>query len=218
MNDVGKNIKKLRKERGISQETLAGKLYVTRQAVSQWERGHTQPDLKTLDEIANFFQVNILTVIYGEKEKATTIPPHRRKYKKGLILFGILSLTMILLVMILKPSIEYMYYRFMAITFVRMYMAFSQPLLYLFIALFASNLISLGWDLYINRKAVRCAVFAISITFLCFYSVIFLLMTSGFISGSYFFQKLWLFLWQVPVLFLLPGMGLHFGRKVISVG
>ena len=52
MNDVGRNIKNLRKKMGISQETLAEKLYVTRQAVSQWETGRTQPDLKTLDEIA----------------------------------------------------------------------------------------------------------------------------------------------------------------------
>ena len=34
MNDVGRNIKNLRKKMGISQETLAEKLYVTRQAIS----------------------------------------------------------------------------------------------------------------------------------------------------------------------------------------
>lgn len=35
---IGKNIKKFREARGLSQETLAEKLNVTRQAVSNWER------------------------------------------------------------------------------------------------------------------------------------------------------------------------------------
>ena len=37
MNQVGKHIKKLRKERDLSQEALAELLHVTRQAVSNWE-------------------------------------------------------------------------------------------------------------------------------------------------------------------------------------
>ena len=215
MNDVGKNIKDLRKKIGTSQETLAQKLHVTRQAVSQWETGHTQPDLKTLDEIADFFNVDILTVIYGEKKKAVSIAPHRRKYKKGLIVFGVMLLVMLLLVFILKPTIEYMYYRFIAEAFVRIYMVFSEPLLYLFVGLFAANGISLGWDLCIRTKSVRWAVFTVSIAFLVFYSIIPLLLILGTTAGDHFLQKFWLFFWAAPVLFLLPGIGLHFGRKVI---
>ena len=41
-NTVGKNIVKLRKEQGMSQEQLAQKLHVTRQAVSNWETGVSQ--------------------------------------------------------------------------------------------------------------------------------------------------------------------------------
>ena len=59
MNDVGKHIKTLRKENRVSQETLADSLYVTRQAVSQWETGRTQPDLDTLEIIAKYFNVDI---------------------------------------------------------------------------------------------------------------------------------------------------------------
>lgn len=215
MNDVGRNIKNLRKKRGISQEALAEKLYVTRQAVSQWETGHTQPDLKTLDEIANFFDVDILAIIYGEKKKAASIAPHRRKYKKGFLLFGAMSLAMLLLVLLLKPTILYLYYRFIAETFVKIYLIFSEPLLYLFVALFAANGVSLGWDLQIGHKPVRLAVFAVSIAFLACYSMIPLLTALGTIAGDSFLQRVWLFFLTTPVLFLLPGLGLHFGRKVI---
>lgn len=39
MNAIDKNIRKLRKERKLSQEQLAERLHVTRQAVSSWETG-----------------------------------------------------------------------------------------------------------------------------------------------------------------------------------
>ncbi len=39
MSNVGKNIKKFRSEKGITQEELAEQLHVTRQAVSNWENG-----------------------------------------------------------------------------------------------------------------------------------------------------------------------------------
>ncbi len=45
---------KLRTERGLSQETLAEKLFVTRQAVSRWERGDTLPNTETLKLGAGF--------------------------------------------------------------------------------------------------------------------------------------------------------------------
>lgn len=42
MNAIDKNIRKLRKERKLSQEQLAERLHVTRQAVSSWETGVSQ--------------------------------------------------------------------------------------------------------------------------------------------------------------------------------
>ena len=39
---------KLRTDRGLSQDELAGKIFVTRQAVSRWENGETVPNTETL--------------------------------------------------------------------------------------------------------------------------------------------------------------------------
>jgi transcriptional regulator with XRE-family HTH domain len=52
-------LKTLREERGLSQSQLADKLYVTRQAVSKWERGAGMPDIPSLQKIADFFHVTI---------------------------------------------------------------------------------------------------------------------------------------------------------------
>ena len=46
--DLGNKILKLRKEKGYSQEDLAEKLGVTRQTISNWELGSTQPNLEQL--------------------------------------------------------------------------------------------------------------------------------------------------------------------------
>ena len=69
MNGIGKNIKKLRKERALSQEQLAERLHVTRQAVSSWETGKNQPDIETLESIAAVFDTDILMVLYGRSRQ-----------------------------------------------------------------------------------------------------------------------------------------------------
>lgn len=55
----GENIKKLRKEKELTQETLAEFLGVSFQAVSKWERGETYPDITMLPVIARFFDASI---------------------------------------------------------------------------------------------------------------------------------------------------------------
>lgn len=50
---------KIRDEAGISQEHLAEKVGVSRQAVAKWEMGATMPDIDNLLLISNFFQVSV---------------------------------------------------------------------------------------------------------------------------------------------------------------
>ena len=48
-----------RKRAGLSQEALADRLGVPRQAVSKWETGRSEPDILLLPQIASFFHVSI---------------------------------------------------------------------------------------------------------------------------------------------------------------
>lgn len=57
--NLGENIKRLRHEKGITQETLADFLSVSFQSVSRWERGESYPDITLLPAIANFFGISI---------------------------------------------------------------------------------------------------------------------------------------------------------------
>lgn len=53
----------LRTKRGMSQDELAEKLYVTRQAVSRWETGETVPNTETLKLLSAVFDVSINTLL-----------------------------------------------------------------------------------------------------------------------------------------------------------
>lgn len=55
----GDNLKKYRQLRGYSQKEIADKLYVTRQCISKWEKGTTQPDLDMLTRISKLLDVSI---------------------------------------------------------------------------------------------------------------------------------------------------------------
>lgn len=70
---LSENIKRLRREKNLTQETLAEFLGVTFQSVSNWERGESYPDITMLPEIASFFKVSIeelLGVNKAEDEEA----------------------------------------------------------------------------------------------------------------------------------------------------
>lgn len=71
-NKIHTTIKHLRVEKGINQEQLAEALHVTRQAVSNWETGKTQPDIEMLTRIANFFEVSVERLIYGKDSRETS--------------------------------------------------------------------------------------------------------------------------------------------------
>ena len=59
MIKIGKNIKKLREKKSITQEKLANYLGVTPQAISRWESETGYPDIELLPMIADFFDVTI---------------------------------------------------------------------------------------------------------------------------------------------------------------
>ena len=58
----------LRKKHGLSQDEMAEKLFVTRQAVSRWETGATEPGTETLKLISKTFGVSINTLL-GQPEQ-----------------------------------------------------------------------------------------------------------------------------------------------------
>ncbi|MDR3263651.1 MAG: helix-turn-helix domain-containing protein [Clostridiales bacterium] len=55
---LGKKIKELRTEKGITQKELAKKLNLSPQAISLWEKDKADPDLLNIKAIAKFFEIS----------------------------------------------------------------------------------------------------------------------------------------------------------------
>ena len=67
MNEkVGKFIKELREKKGMSQTELASLMYVSRQAISQWENGVHLPDVDKLTPLAKVLGVELAELLEGE--------------------------------------------------------------------------------------------------------------------------------------------------------
>ena len=56
--DIGKNIKDLRKECGLTQSDLAKQLFISQDTISLWELNKSLPDIKSLIKMAKLFKVS----------------------------------------------------------------------------------------------------------------------------------------------------------------
>ena len=65
---VQDTIKSLREKHGLSQDQLAERIMVTRQAVSRWETGETQPNTETLKLLSKVFDVSINTILGSPRQ------------------------------------------------------------------------------------------------------------------------------------------------------
>ena len=83
INSLCRNLTRLRKYHHLSQEEVAERIGVTRQAVAKWENGESAPDIGNCDALAALYQVTLDDLVrYNEKEEGMPIPP------KGKHIFG----------------------------------------------------------------------------------------------------------------------------------
>jgi transcriptional regulator with XRE-family HTH domain len=67
--DIQTKIQALRKKEGLSQEQLAEKIGVSRQAVAKWELGQSIPELEKLIDLSNFFKISIDRLVKDLKDE-----------------------------------------------------------------------------------------------------------------------------------------------------
>ena len=67
----------LRKKSGMSQEDLAERLGVSRQAVSRWELGTTLPDAPNLLKLSDLFGVSVDYLLRDDYDKEQELPPRK---------------------------------------------------------------------------------------------------------------------------------------------
>ena len=68
--EIYQNLKQCRLCRGLTQKQAAEQLHTTRQTISSYETGRTQPDLDTLTRLAGLYGVSVERLLYGDREEA----------------------------------------------------------------------------------------------------------------------------------------------------
>ena len=82
--NIAGNLKRLRKEKDLTQDELAGFLGISFQAISKWERGDGYPDITFLPVLANFFNVTIDELVgMDEIRNAERIHKIRAQWKEN---------------------------------------------------------------------------------------------------------------------------------------
>ena len=80
MNEtIGSRISKCRKEKGLTQEELAGKLGVSSQAVSKWENDASCPDIQLLPQLCRILGITTDELLTGETNEVRLVPVEQRK-------------------------------------------------------------------------------------------------------------------------------------------
>ena len=89
---VGKQIQHYRKEKNLSQDELAEIIFVSRQSISNWERGATYPDIQNLLLLSKVFEVSLDQLIKGDVETMKQIIHDQEfmRYQKDAVFFTIL--------------------------------------------------------------------------------------------------------------------------------
>lgn len=98
--EIGKQIKKYRTDRKLSQDALAERIFVSRQTISNWENDKNYPDMKSLLLLSSLFNVSLDILVKGDLEemKKEIKKEEIAKFEKDGKIFSILLFADIILV------------------------------------------------------------------------------------------------------------------------
>ncbi|HAX51516.1 helix-turn-helix domain-containing protein [Muricomes intestini] len=86
--NIAENLRYLRNKSCLSQEEVAERVGVTRQAVAKWERGDSLPDIINCEELAGLFEVSLNDLVrHDSEEEGVPIGP-KNKYIFGTVTIG----------------------------------------------------------------------------------------------------------------------------------
>lgn len=111
MEKIGKFISEKRKEKNLTQEKLAEKLCVSKNAVSKWERGLNLPDVSLMNDLCKILDISLNELFAGEKINKDILKKteknifeilklrnkERKKYKNFILVILVIFLIMSLL-------------------------------------------------------------------------------------------------------------------------
>ena len=216
MTALSENIKRFRTQNNITQEELSEKLSVTRQAVSNWENGKTEPDIETLTKIAQIFDISIDELVDGIPKGITELRGKKIHLYIG-IAFGLFYVISSLLMIILANPINEYYGKTYNAIISGFCIFIWKPFTVVSAGIGISALISYITGYYVNNKKMRIVFLIIGILFSLCTTGLFVTEFLGihvfrFLSViHYFFVRLYVFLCEHPIFHVLGPIFIFFG-------
>lgn len=104
---IGRFIKAMRKEQGLTQNELAEKLYISDKTVSKWETGNGMPDVSLMMPLCKILNISVNELLSGERldkhqyyekaeENILTLMEERKREKKKLIISILVGLSVMI--------------------------------------------------------------------------------------------------------------------------
>ena len=211
MAEISKDIKKFRKESEMTQQELAEKLNVTRQAVSNWENGKTQPDIDMLQNIAGELQITIEELIYGQKISGEPAVRDRRPLIKKTVILAAAAAAMAFFVSGYDSWAQEVAEMQYTVEWFFLSNYLLHPVLFLLIGIGGFSLLSVFFDIHVRSRRKRM--------------ILGIIFTALVILGPYLGTRYWMtvnnqwdWLWYSlaalymyhPYVYLLAGMLLYF--------
>lgn len=100
MIEFGERLKQARESKGMTQQSLADKLFVTRQTVSRWECGERYPDVETIKKLSSILEVSADT-LFADEDRVQVIeksPVIEKSWKNNILLSMYAAIMVIFLI------------------------------------------------------------------------------------------------------------------------
>lgn len=169
---IGRNCKRLRQRTGMTQEELAERLHVTRQAVSAWETEKNRLDAETLVVLAEALGADVQELLYGPGAVQAPFARYQRRYLVCTVLCAVVVIAWLVMEVTLKPYLD----REAARTFITYpsiaYFLAVPPLGVLGLGCLIPSLASLWVDIRVRSTLARRVLLALGLLALCYYLLV----------------------------------------------
>lgn len=196
MNTIAQNIKKMREDSKLSQQELAERIIVTRQTVSNWERGISQPDVELLSQVAVALNVELTDLIYDENQPVPELTKPQPASVKTAAILGALWLASLALLLFLLPALPRYRLAFDVYPYWIGYCTIN-PAFYGLGGALVFALISLWVDFRLQNKLLRVVLLGIGFAISLLYPVL--------LFGTHW-NAFHVWIWEHPALFVVPGV------------
>lgn len=110
--EIGKKLKDVRMRSGFTQESVAEKVNVSRQTISNWENEKSYPDIISVIELSNLYSISLDELLKGDEkmmehlEESTNVVKSTRKLI-GVILLNIITVILLITLSMFLPDRSY---------------------------------------------------------------------------------------------------------------